>query len=130
VAISGYTNAGKSALLNRLTGASAATADVLFATLDPTVRRTAIGSTTVTLTDTVGFVRNLPHQLVDAAACDALGQITTVHGVLQEIGAGGVPELLVHNKVDIAPAEWLTALQRALPNARPQNLTTSAFSRR
>nr|WP_296067495.1 GTPase HflX [uncultured Actinoplanes sp.] len=146
VAITGYTNAGKSALLNRLTGASAATADVLFATLDPTVRRTTIESTTVTLTDTVGFVRNLPHQLVDAfrstleevsrsdlvlhvvdaAACDALGQITTVHGVLQEIGAGEVPELLVLNKADIAPAEWLTALRRAHPGAVVVSATTGS----
>jgi GTP-binding protein HflX len=137
VAITGYTNAGKSALLNRLTGAGALTEDVLFATLDPTVRRTVAGGREFTLTDTVGFVRNLPHQLVDAfrstleevsgsdlmlhvvdaSAPDAFGQITTVHGVLHEIGAGHLPELLVLNKIDVAPPEWVTALRRAYPDA-------------
>ncbi|MEU4215662.1 GTPase HflX [Actinoplanes sp. NPDC026623] len=107
VAITGYTNAGKSALLNRLTGADALSQDALFATLDPTVCRTTAQGVTFTLTDTVGFVRNLPHQLieafrstldevtradlalhvVDASAPDALGQITTVHEVLRGIGA-------------------------------------------
>ena len=137
VAITGYTNAGKSALLNRLTGAGALTEDVLFATLDPTVRRTAGAGREFTLTDTVGFVRNLPHQLVDAfrstldevsgsdlvlhvvdaSAPDAFGQITTVHGVLHEIGAGHLPELLVLNKIDIAPPEWVAALRSAHPDA-------------
>ncbi|MEU4621879.1 GTPase HflX [Actinoplanes sp. NPDC023801] len=137
VAITGYTNAGKSALLNKLTGATALTEDVLFATLDPTVRRTAAAGQEFTLTDTVGFVRNLPHQLVDAfrstleevsgsdlvlhvvdaSAPDAAGQITTVHGVLHEIGAGQLPELLVLNKADVAPPEWVTALRRAHPDA-------------
>jgi GTP-binding protein HflX len=137
VAITGYTNAGKSALLNRLTGAEALTEDVLFATLDPTVRRVTVQDMACTLADTVGFVRNLPHQLVDAfrstleevtrsdlalhvvdaSAPDALSQITTVHGVLHEIGAGQVPELLVLNKTDVAPPEWLTALRRAYPDA-------------
>lgn len=137
VAVAGYTNAGKSALLNRLTGADALAADMLFATLDPIVRRTSVDGRTVTLTDTVGFVRHLPHQLVDAfrstleevshsdlilhvvdaSAPDALSQITTVHGVLQEIGAGQVPELLVLNKIDIAPAGWVAGLRRAYPDA-------------
>jgi GTP-binding protein HflX len=137
VAITGYTNAGKSALLNRLTGADAVTQDVLFATLDPTVRRLVLDGVTCTLTDTVGFVRNLPHQLVDAfrstleevtrsdlalhvvdaSAPDALSQVTTVHGVLHEIDAGQVPELLVLNKIDIAPPEWTAALRRAYPEA-------------
>jgi GTP-binding protein HflX len=137
VVITGYTNAGKSALLNRLAGAHVDSEDVLFATLDPTVRRVNADGTTFTVTDTVGFVRHLPHQLVDAfrstleevrqgdlvlhvvdaSAPDALSQITAVHGVLQEIGAGDVPELLVLNKVDIAPPEWVTGLCRAHPGA-------------
>ncbi|MEU9826093.1 GTPase HflX [Micromonospora chersina] len=144
VAITGYTNAGKSALLNRLTGADAQVQDVLFATLDPTVRRISTGDLTYTVTDTVGFVRHLPHQLVDAfrstleevsgsdlvlhvvdaAAPDALEQITTVHGVLHEIGAGDVPELLALNKVDVAPAEWVAALCRACPGAVPVSALT------
>jgi GTPase len=146
VAITGYTNAGKSALLNRLTGADAQVQDVLFATLDPTVRRISTGDVTYTLTDTVGFVRHLPHQLVDAfrstleevsggdlvlhvvdaSAPDALDQITTVHGVLHEIGAGDLPELLVLNKTDIAPPDWVTALCRACPEAVPVSALTGA----
>ena len=146
VAITGYTNAGKSALLNRLTGADALTEDVLFATLDPTVRRTVAAGRELTLTDTVGFVRNLPHQLVDAfrstleevtgsdlvlhvvdaSAPDAFGQITTVHGVLHEIGAGQLPELLVLNKVDVAPPDWVAALRRAYPDAVAVSALTGA----
>ncbi|SCF21138.1 GTP-binding protein HflX [Micromonospora purpureochromogenes] len=146
VSITGYTNAGKSALLNRLTGADAQVQDVLFATLDPTVRRISTGELTYTVTDTVGFVRHLPHQLVDAfrstldevtrsdlamhvvdaSAPDAFGQITTVHGVLHEIGAGQVPELLVLNKIDIAPPEWVDALCRAYPDAVPVSALTGA----
>ncbi|WP_329793459.1 GTPase HflX [Lentzea sp. DG1S-22] len=137
VAIIGYTNAGKSALLNRLSGVGVASADVLFTTLDPTVRRISDEEVTLTLTDTVGFIRHLSHQLVDAfestleevrqadlvlhvvdaSAPDALGQITTVHGVLHEIGAGDVPEQLVLNKTDIAPADWVSALLRCHPDA-------------
>lgn len=137
VAITGYTNAGKSAMLNRLSGADALTQDVLFATLDPTVRGVTVQGLRFTLTDTVGFVRNLPHQLVeafrstleevtradlalhvvDASAADALAQITTVHEVLQTIGAGQVPELLVLNKIDIARPETVAALRRAYPGA-------------
>ncbi|WP_435123627.1 GTPase HflX [Micromonospora tulbaghiae] len=144
VAITGYTNAGKSALLNRLTGADAQVQDVLFATLDPTVRRISTGDLTYTVTDTVGFVRHLPHQLVDAfrstleevtgadlvlhvvdaSAPDALEQITTVHGVLHEIGAGDLPELLVLNKIDLAPPEWVDALCRACPEAVPVSAVT------
>ncbi|XTZ14389.1 GTPase HflX [Micromonospora echinospora] len=146
VAITGYTNAGKSALLNRLTGADAQVRDVLFATLDPTVRRVSTGQLTYTVTDTVGFVRHLPHQLVDAfrstleevsrsdlvlhvvdaSAPDALDQITTVHGVLHEIGAGGLPELLVLNKIDVAPPEWVDALCRAHSDAVPVSALTGA----
>lgn len=137
VAITGYTNAGKSALLNRLAGADTPTEDVLFATVDPLVRRVTVNGLTFTVSDTVGFVRHLPHQLVnafrstleevtrsdialhvaDASAPDALSQITTVHGVLHEIGAGQVPEMLVLNKIDVAPPDWVTALRRAYPDA-------------
>jgi GTP-binding protein HflX len=137
VAVTGYTNAGKSALLNRLAGADVAVRGALFATLEPTVRRVATADFGYTVTDTVGFVRHLPHQLVDAfrstleevtrgdlalhvvdaSAPDAMGQVTTVHGVLREIGAGDVPELVVINKIDIAPPEWVAALQRAYPGA-------------
>jgi GTP-binding protein HflX len=138
VALTGYTNAGKSSLMNRLTGADVLVEDALFATLDPTVRRvTGPEGTLFTLTDTVGFVRHLPHQLVDAfrstleevaradlvvhvvdaCAPDALSQVTAVRGVLYEIGAAQVPELLVLNKVDCAGPEALAALRRAYPQA-------------
>src|SRR4051794_3462981 len=145
VAITGYTNAGKSALLNRLTGADALVQDLLFATLDPTVRRsrTAEGQD-YTLTDTVGFVRHLPHQLVDAfrstleevadadvvlhvvdaSAPDAVDQVTAVHGVLHEIGAGDHPELIVLNKTDVAPPEWVAALRALYPAAVPASALT------
>jgi GTP-binding protein HflX len=145
VAITGYTNAGKSARLNRLSGADVLSEDALFATLDPTVRRVTDGDLRFTVTDTVGFVRDLPHQLVDAfrstleevaqadlilhvvdaAAPDALSQVSTVRSVLTEIGAGDVPEFLALNKVDIAPPERLDALRRALPDA----LLVSALTR-
>jgi len=126
VAIVGYTNAGKSTLLNRLTDAGVLTENRLFATLDPTTRRLALpGGEPVLLSDTVGFVRNLPHGLVeafqgtlevaaladhlvhvvDASAPDPHGQIAAVREVLAEIDAGEVPELLVFNKLDVAPGE-------------------------
>jgi GTP-binding protein HflX len=145
VAITGYTNAGKSALLNRLTGADALVQDLLFATLDPTVRRArTTDGQDCTLTDTVGFVRHLPHQLVDAfrstleevadadlvlhvvdaSAPDAMDQVTAVHGVLHEIGAGDHPELIVLNKVDEAPPEWVAALQALYPSAVPVSALT------
>jgi GTP-binding protein HflX len=124
VAIVGYTNAGKSTLLNRLTRAGVLVEDRLFATLDPTTRRLSLpGGEPVLLTDTVGFVRRLPHGLVeafkstlevattadflvhvvDSSAADPDGQIDAVHVVLEEIDATQVPELLVFNKTDIAP---------------------------
>ena len=123
VVIAGYTNAGKSSLLNRLTGAGVLVEDALFATLDPAVRRARTASgRPLTLTDTVGFVRPLPHQLVEAfrstleetADADLIlhvvdgsdpdpeAQITAVRDVLAEIGAAEVPELIVINKSDAA----------------------------
>ncbi|CAB4580816.1 MAG: GTPase HflX [Actinobacteria bacterium] len=124
VTIVGYTNAGKSTLLNRLTQAGVLVEDRLFATLDPTTRRLSLpGGEPVLLTDTVGFVRRLPHGLiesfkstlevaseadflihvVDAGAPDPEGQIRAVREVLAEIDADEVPELLVFNKADVAP---------------------------
>jgi GTP-binding protein HflX len=138
VAIVGYTNAGKSSLLNRLTGAGVLVEDALFATLDPTVRRgrTPDGRE-YTLTDTVGFVRALPHQLVEAfrstleevAEADLLlhvvdgshpgpeGQLVAVREVLAEVGAQRVPELLVVNKGDAADPEVVDRLLRRVPQA-------------
>jgi GTP-binding protein HflX len=124
VTIVGYTNAGKSTLLNYLTHAGVLVEDRLFATLDPTTRRLALpGGEPVLMTDTVGFVRNLPHGLieafkstlevagrgdylvhvVDCTAADPEGQISAVREVLSEIGAAQVPELLVFNKCDAEP---------------------------
>ena len=139
VAIAGYTNAGKSSLMNRLTEAGIMVEDALFATLDPTVRRAETSEgRTYTLTDTVGFVRNLPHELieafrstleevagadlvlhvVDAAHPDPLSQVAAVRTVLSEIpGALDVPELIVLNKVDLADAVTLAALRTRLPSA-------------
>ena len=138
VAIVGYTNAGKSSLLNRLTGAGVLVEDALFATLDPTTRRTTTADGRIyTLTDTVGFVRHLPHDLieafastleesvesdlllhvVDASDSDPLGQIRAVRTVLGEIGAGDLPELLALNKADTASTEQLAALRRAYRDA-------------
>ncbi len=123
VAIAGYTNAGKSSLLNRLTGAGVLVDDSLFATLDPSVRRARTPSGRLfTLTDTVGFVRHLPHQLVqafrstleevaeadlilhvvDGSDADPVAQMSAVREVLAEIGAAGVPEIVVVNKADAA----------------------------
>src|SRR5947209_3008937 len=138
VAIAGYTNAGKSSLLNRLTGAGVLVENALFATLDPTVRRAELpDGRTVTLTDTVGFVRHLPHQLVDAfrstleevaaadllvhvvdgADPDPLGQIEAVRIVLADIDAAAVPEVIVVNKVDAMAEDDVLALRQALPGA-------------
>lgn len=123
VAIAGYTNAGKSSLLNRLTDAGVLVEDALFATLDPTTRRaTASDGRVYTMSDTVGFVRHLPHQLVEAfrstleevadadlilhvvdgSHADPEGQISAVREVFAEIGASSVPELIVVNKTDAA----------------------------
>ena len=138
VAIAGYTNAGKSSLLNRLTDAGVLVQDALFATLDPTTRRSRTADGRVfTMTDTVGFVRHLPHQLVESFrstleevadadlivhvvdGSDALpeGQVSAVRDVLAEIDAGSVPEVMVVNKVDAADPVTLARLRHLLPGA-------------
>lgn len=148
VAIVGYTNAGKSSLLNRLTDAGVLVQNQLFATLDPTVRRSQTpDGREFTLADTVGFVRNLPHELVeafrstleevagsdlilhvvDAAHPDPEGQVTAVRAVLQDIpGVGDIPELIVLNKSDIAPVDALIRLRRAHPSAVAVSAHTGA----
>jgi GTPase len=121
LALVGYTNAGKSTLFRALTGADAYVADQLFATLDPTVRRIRLpGGTAVVVADTVGFIRELPHELVaafqstltEARAATLLlhvvdasnprreEQTLAVDGVLEEIGASAIPQILVYNKID------------------------------
>ncbi len=138
VAIAGYTNAGKSSLLNRLTGAGVLVEDSLFATLDPTTRRTTTADGRVyTMSDTVGFVRHLPHQLVEAfrstleevAESDLIlhvvdgshpdpeGQLGAVREVLAEIGAADVPELVVINKADLADPMVLARLRQREPHS-------------
>jgi len=133
VSIVGYTNAGKSTLLNRLTDAGVLTENRLFATLDPRTRRLQLpGGETVLLSDTVGFIRKLPHQLVEAfrstleevaeadlllhivdgSAANAQEQIDAVHEVLREIRAGDRPELIAVNKADIAAPEAKAVLQQ------------------
>jgi GTP-binding protein HflX len=126
VSLVGYTNAGKSTLFNALTKAGAYAANQLFATLDTTSRRLFIeGAGQVVLSDTVGFIRDLPHSLVaafratleetaqadlllhvvDSASPDRDQQMRAVHGVLAEIGAADVPQIVVWNKIDLTPAE-------------------------
>src|SRR6187431_2447908 len=123
VAIAGYTNAGKSSLLNRITGAGVLVENALFATLDSTVRRnTTADGRVYTIADTVGFVRNLPHQLVeafrstleevgqsdvivhvvDASHPDPAAQLATVRDVIGELGARDIPEIVAFNKSDLA----------------------------
>ena len=125
IAIVGRPNVGKSTLFNALTKAGAYAADQLFATLDTTSRRLFLGEAgSVVLSDTVGFIRDLPHSLVaafhatleetvsadlllhvvDSASEDREGQIAAVNGVLEEIGAGGLPQILVWNKIDVTLA--------------------------
>jgi GTP-binding protein HflX len=143
VAIAGYTNAGKSSLLNQLTGAHVLVDNSLFATLDPAVRKARLpGGGQFTLTDTVGFVRHLPHQLVDAFRStleevadadlilhvvdssdeDPRSQLRAVREVLAEIGAREVPELVVFNKADLADEIVLKGLRLA----EPQSVVVSA----
>ena len=137
--IVGYTNAGKSTLLNTLTGASTLAEDILFATLDPTTRRLRLPSNqNVLLTDTVGFIRKLPHGLVEAfkatleevveadlllhvvdlSHAQAEEQILAVNAVLDEIGAAGKPTLMVFNKIDrFEKSELLQRQLDRFPNA-------------
>ncbi|MFY9330768.1 MAG: GTPase HflX [Candidatus Nanopelagicales bacterium] len=138
VALAGYTNAGKSSLLNRITGAGVLVEDSLFATLDPTVRRaTTPNGREYTLADTVGFVRHLPHHLVeafrstlaevieanlivhvvDASDLDARDQISAVREVLSDIGAADIPELIVLNKADAADPLSISLLLGVEPGA-------------
>jgi len=138
VALVGYTNAGKSTLLNRLTHAGVLVQNQLFSTLDPTVRRLHLpGGETVLVSDTVGFVRRLPHQLVeafrstleevvdadllvhmvDASAADVEALILAVDTVLHEIDADDVPRLLVWNKADLADEDELKILLNAYPGS-------------
>ncbi|KLL12893.1 GTPase HflX [Protofrankia coriariae] len=138
VAITGYTNAGKSSLLNRLTGAGVLVEDALFATLDPAVRRATLpDGRTFTLADTVGFVRHLPHQIVEAFRStleevadadlllhvvdgshpDPMSQISAVRTVINDIGAADVPELLVVNKIDATDPDVLARVRRTVPDA-------------
>ena len=138
VAIAGYTNAGKSSLLNRITRAGVLVENALFATLDPTVRRTETSDgREYTLSDTVGFVRNLPHQLVeafrstieeislsdlvvhvvDASHPDPGGQIQTVRDVLAEVEANDVKELVVFNKCDLIDETQKLALRGMEPGS-------------
>lgn len=138
VAIAGYTNAGKSSLLNRLTHAGALVENALFATLDTTVRRTETeDGRPYTLVDTVGFVRNLPHQLVeafrstleeveqadlvlhvvDASHPDPAAQLATVRQVIAELGARDVPEQLVFTKADLADEATRLVLRGMEPTA-------------
>ena len=138
VAIAGYTNAGKSSLLNHLTGAGVLVENALFATLDPTVRKTQTPDGRVyTLVDTVGFVRHLPHQLVEAFKStleevseadlivhlvdgshpDPMEQIRAVREVIDEIGGGEIMEIIAINKADIAKPEVVMELLRKESNA-------------
>jgi len=138
VAIAGYTNAGKSSLMNRLTNAGVLVENALFATLDPTVRQTKSSDGRIyTLADTVGFVRHLPHQLIEAfkstleevAAADLIvhvvdgshpdpqEQIRAVREVLKDVGGGEIPEIIAINKADIAAPEVLMQLLREESNS-------------
>ena len=138
VAIAGYTNAGKSSLLNRLTAAGVLVQNALFATLDPTVRHTKTpDGREYTLADTVGFVKNLPHQLVeafrstleeigesdlilhvvDASHPDPGSQIETVRKVISEVDAQNVIELIVFNKIDLVDQATIVSLRGGHPNS-------------
>ena len=146
-ALVGYTNAGKSSLLNRLTGAGVLVEDRLFSTLDATVRRLPLPSgRTVLVSDTVGFVRRLPHELVeafrstleeavendllihvvDAAAPDPDGQIEAVRTTLAQVGGAGHDELLVVNKVDAAAAPVVQRLLTLHPGSVAVSAATGA----
>jgi GTPase len=147
VSIVGYTNAGKSTLFNRLTGAGAVAADKLFATLDPTTRRLYLGEgAIITISDTVGFIRDLPHTLVDAfratleetIEADVLlhvvdvanperdAQIAAVNVVLEEIGAAQVPQLIVLNQIDRVPGMEPEVVRES--SGKILNIKVSAFT--
>lgn len=149
ISIVGYTNAGKSTLLNRLTGADVKIEDRLFATVDPTTRRTQLpGGEQILLTDTVGFVRKLPHQLVesfkstlevagdadllihvvDGTAIDPQGNMDAVRKVLTDIGADEVPELLVFNKADGIDRDGLAGGAVRLAGQHPGSVAISAHT--
>ena len=138
VAIAGYTNAGKSSLLNRLTNAGVLVQNALFATLDPTVRRSETSDgRTYTLSDTVGFVKHLPHDLIDAfkstleevsgadvivhvvdgSHADPLGQIKAVRGVIADVGGAKIPEIIALNKADIADPQVIAQVLLQEPDA-------------
>jgi len=138
VAIAGYTNAGKSSLLNRLTNAGVLVQNALFATLDPTVRRSETrDGRTYTLSDTVGFVKHLPHDLIDAfkstleevsgadvivhvvdgSHADPLGQIKAVRGVIADVGGAKIPEIIALNKADIADPQVIAQVLIQEPDA-------------
>ena len=139
VALAGYTNAGKSTLLNALTGSEVGVRDRLFHTLDPTTRTMRLGGREVLVTDTVGFIQKLPHQLVDAFGAtleetrlaglvlhvvdasapedELVAMIRAVDSVLGEIGAGEQPRLLVLNKIDLADPERRQELAIRHPDA-------------
>jgi len=138
VAIAGYTNAGKSSLMNKLTNAGVLVENALFATLDPTVRKSETSDGRVyTLSDTVGFVRHLPHQLIDAFKStleevsesdlivhvvdgshpDPFEQIRAVRMVIDEIGGKEIPEIIAINKVDIADPAVVLEILRKEPNS-------------
>jgi GTP-binding protein HflX len=148
VALVGYTNAGKSTLLNRLTDAGVLVEDRLFATVDPTTRRLILpGGEPLLVTDTVGFVRKLPHQLVEAfqstleevaeadllvhvvdvSSADPEAQIRAVRTVLAEIGADEVPELLAFNKADQLEPEDKPQVERVL-GRHPGSVVVSAVT--
>jgi GTPase len=146
VALTGYTNAGKSSLMNALTGAGVSVDDALFETLDPTTRRVELDGHEVLLSDTVGFIRHLPHQLVNAFSAtldeareadlvlhvaDASepeaprgARAAAVEEVLGEIGAAELPRVLVLNKVDLVDAEG----REALANRHPDAVQVSALT--
>jgi GTP-binding protein HflX len=147
VAIAGYTNAGKSSLLNRLTNAGVLVQNALFATLDPTVRKAETRDGRVyTLSDTVGFVKHLPHELIDAFRStleevsgsdlivhvvdgsheDPLGQIKAVREVIRDIGGEKIPEIIALNKADIADPETMRLVMREEPDAYPISVHTGA----
>lgn len=138
VALVGYTNAGKSSLLTALTRANVLVEDKLFATLDPTTRRWELGrGQSILLTDTVGFIRKLPHglvkafratleetlradvlfHLVDAANPEFPEHIRTTRKVLEEIGAGEIPSVLLFNKIDLLDQEEISSLRRLYPDS-------------